>query len=67
MSMVTKEQIETLEQQAEAYAAASGKINFAIENRQEELTGILRAYEAANDISAQVLRQYFLNGGLEND
>jgi hypothetical protein len=63
--MVTKEQIDALEQQAEGYAAAAGRVSFAIENRQEELEGILRAYEAANDISAQVLRQYFLNGGLE--
>lgn len=63
--MVTKEQIEKLEQDALAYFAASSKLSFIIDNRQEELEGILRAYQGMNDASAQVLRQYFLQGGGE--
>lgn len=61
--MVTSEQIDLLEQQAHAYSAEAGKVSFEIENRQEELEGILRAYRGLNDASAQVLRHYFLNGG----
>lgn len=61
--MATSVQLDLLEQQANAYAADAGKVSFEIENRQEELEGILRAYEGLNDVSAQVLRHYFLNGG----
>jgi hypothetical protein len=62
-AMVTTDQISQLEAQADAYYAAANKISFAIENRQEELTGLLKGYAGLNDASAQVLRQYFLNGG----
>lgn len=61
--MVTKEQIEALEQDANEYFAAAGRVSFEIENRQEELEGILSAYRGMNDASAQVLRHYFLSGG----
>lgn len=61
--MVETSQIEALEQAANAYAADAGKVSFEIENRQEELEGILRAYRGMTDVSAQVLRHYFLNGG----
>lgn len=61
--MVTDEMVTVLEREADAYFAAAKKVDFEIENRQEELDGILRAYQGLNDASAQVLRQYFLNGG----
>lgn len=61
--MVTKEQIDVLEARTGEYFMASRKLSFEIENRQEELSGILKAYEGMNDTSAQVLRHYFLNGG----
>lgn len=61
--MVTQEMIHKLEQDAVSYFAASSRVSFEIENRQEELEGILKAYQGLNDASAQVLRQYFLNGG----
>ena len=61
--MVTKDQLDTLEREANAYFADAGKVSFEIENRQEELEGILLAYKGMNDASAQVLRHYFLNGG----
>ncbi len=61
--MVTEEQLDVLEREANAYNAEAGKVSFEIENRQEELEGILRAYQGMNDASAQVLRHYFLNGG----
>lgn len=61
--MVTKEQLDALEQAAVAYSGESGKVSFQIEDRQEELEGILRAYSGLNDASAQILRHYFLNGG----
>lgn len=61
--MVTKEQIDALEKAAVEYSGNSGKISFEIEDRQEELDGILRAHNGLNDASAQVLRHYFLNGG----
>ena len=64
-TMVTKEMIDKLEQDAIAYYAASAKVSFEIVNRQEELEGILKAYQGLNDASAQVLRQYFLNGGAQ--
>lgn len=63
--MVTKEMIDKLEQDAIDYFAASHKVSFEIENRQEELEGILKAYQGLNDASAQVLRQYFLKGGAQ--
>lgn len=63
--MVTKVMIDKLEADAISYFAASSKVSFEIENRQEELDGILKAYEGLNDASAQVLRQYFLNGGAQ--
>ena len=62
--MVTKEQIDALEQAAYGYANAAGKVSFEIENRQEELTGVLEAYQDMNTASAQILRQYFLKGGV---
>ncbi len=61
--MVTSEGIRQLEEQTDAYCMAARKVSFEIENRQEELEGILRAYQGLNDTAAQVLRQYFLNGG----
>lgn len=61
--MVTKEQIDVLEARTGEYFMASRKLSFEIENRQEDLSGILKAYEGMNDTSAQVLRHYFLNGG----
>ncbi len=61
--MVLDTQLDELERESNAYAAQAGKISFEIENRQEELEGILRAYQGMNDASAQVLRHYFLNGG----
>ena len=61
--MVTKEQIDVLEAQTNDYFMKSRKVSFEIENRQEELEGILQAYKGMNDASAQVLRHYFLNGG----
>ena len=61
--MVTKEQIDILEQQTNEYFMKSRKVGLEIENRQEELDGILLAYKGMNDTSAQVLRHYFLNGG----
>ncbi len=61
--MITKEQLDQLEDQTGTYCMASQKISFLINNRQEELEGILRAYQGMNDASAQVLRHYFLNGG----
>lgn len=61
--MVTQEMINILEEKTGAYYMASRKLSFEIENRQEELEGILKAYEGMNDVSAQVLRHYFLNGG----
>ena len=63
--MITKQQIDKLEQDALAYFADSSKVSFAIDNRQEELDGILQAWQGMNDASAQVLRQYFLQGGGE--
>ena len=61
--MVTNEQVAELEKVASAYFLDSNKACFEIENRQEELEGILKAYAGMNDASAQILRQYFLNGG----
>ena len=63
--MVTSQQVDGLIAQAHDYFAMSNQVSFEIENRQEELTGILKAYQGMNDVSAQVLRQYFLNGGGE--
>ena len=65
--MVTKEQIDKLEADASAYFMESEKISFQIEDHQEELEGILRAYNGMHDTSAQILRQYFLKGGVLND
>jgi len=61
--MVTNEQLDALEAQVGAYFLESEKISFQIEDHEEELRGILKAYQGMNDISAQVLRQYFLKGG----
>ena len=61
--MVTNEQLDALEAQVNAYYMESEKISFQIEDHQEELEGIAKAYEGLNDVSAQVLRQYFLKGG----
>lgn len=63
--MVTKEQLDALEQAANEYFMASQRVSFEIDDRQEELAGILRAYEGMNDVSAQVLRRWFLEGGAE--
>ncbi len=63
--MVTKEMIDKLEQDAISYFHDSSKVSFEITNRQEELDGILKAYQGLNDASAHVLRQYFLKGGAE--
>ncbi len=61
--MVTEEMVQKLQQDAISYFADSSRVSFEIENRQEELEGILKAYQGLNDASAQVLRQYFLKGG----
>ena len=63
--MITNEQLDALEAQVNAYYMESEKISFQIEDHQEELAGIVRAYEGMNDVSAQVLRQYFLKGGAQ--
>ena len=63
--MVTKQQLDDLENQVTAYFMKSEKISFQIEDHQEELSGIARAYAGMTDVSAQVLRQYFLKGGAE--
>ena len=61
--MVTNEQLDALEVQVKDYFMESEKISFQIEDHQEELEGIAKAYAGMNDVSAQVLRQYFLKGG----
>ncbi len=63
--MVTSKQIDALEQAANEYFMVSQRVSFEIDDRQEELTGILRAYQGMNDASAQVLRHWFLEGGAE--
>ena len=63
--MVTKEMLDELERQVSDYFMKSEKISFQIEDHQEELSGITRAYAGMTDVSAQVLRQYFLKGGAE--
>ena len=45
----------------------SERIGFQIENRQEELEGIVKAYSGMRDASAQILRQIFLKGGVLDD
>lgn len=65
--MVTKEQIDRLEAKTNEYFMASKKLSFQIEDHQEEMEGILRAYQGMHDTSAQVLRQYFLKGGALHD
>ena len=65
--MVTKQQIAELEAAAGAYFMESEKISFQIEDHQEELEGILRAYFGMHDASAQILRQVFLKGGTLHD
>ena len=61
--MVTNEQLDALEAQVSAYFMESEKISFQIEDHQEELEGIVKAYNGMHDASAQILRQYFLKGG----
>ena len=61
--MVTNEQLDQLEAAVNDYFMKSEKISFQIEDHQEELEGILRAYNGMHDTSAQVLRQVFLKGG----
>ena len=63
--MVTKEMLDELDRQVSDYFMKSEKISFQIEDHQEELSGITRAYAGMTDVSAQVLRQYFLKGGAE--
>ena len=58
--MITTQQLDELEQQALQYYADSSKISFTIEDRQEELEGLLQGWQGLNDASAQVFRQYFL-------
>ena len=65
--MVTKEQIDQLEARVNAYYMESEQVSFQIEDHQEELEGILRAYNGMTDTSAQVLRQIFLKGGALHD
>ena len=65
--MPTKQEIDRLEQGAVDYYNGSDKLWFEIEDRQEELDGILRAYDAMNTVSAQVLRRYYLAGGVIHD
>ena len=64
---MTKQDIAKLQADANAYFMESEEVSFLIENRQEELEGILRAYSGMRDASAQVLRQYFLKGGVLHD
>ena len=63
--MVTKDQLDRLEDQVKDYFMESEKISFQIEDHQEELAGIVKAYGGMTDVSAQVLRQYFLKGGAQ--
>lgn len=65
--MITKKDIDSLEAFANAYFMESERISFQIENRQEELAGILKAYGGLRDASAQILRQHFLKGGILHD
>ena len=65
--MVTKKDIDDLEVFANGYFMESERISFEIENRQEELEGIARAYNGMRDASAQILRQVFLKGGVLDD
>ena len=65
--MVTKQQIAELEAAAGAYFMESEKISFQIEDHQEELEGIRKAYDGLRDASAQILRQHFLKGGVLHD
>ena len=61
--MVTKEDIVKLQADANAYFMESEEVSFLIEDRQEELEGILKAYDGLRDASARILRQVFLKGG----
>lgn len=63
--MTTMEEILTLEKDVMAYFGTTHKMNHQVDFRQDELEGILQAYQAQNDVAAQVQRQYFLNGGAE--
>ena len=65
--MVTKKDIDDLEAFANGYFMESERISFEIENRQEELEGIARAYNGMRDASAMILRQVFLKGGVLDD
>ena len=65
--MVTKKGIDNLEAFANDYFMESERISFQIENRQEELEGIRKAYDGLRDASAQILRQHFLKGGVLHD
>ena len=65
--MATKKEIDSLEAFANSYFMESERISFQIENRQEELDGVLRAYDGMRDASAQILRQIFLKGGVLDD
>ncbi len=65
--MVTKKDIDGLEAFANAYFMESERISFQIEDRQEELEGIAKAYNGLRDASAQILRQVFLKGGNLDD
>lgn len=68
--MITQQQLDKLEQDALNYYRDSSRLSFQIEDRQEELDGILAAWQGMNTASAQVLRQYFLthaDGGDGND
>ncbi len=61
--MSIKEELDTLEAKAMEYFRTTHKMNHQVEFRGDELEGILNGYQGLNDVSAQVQRQYFLNGG----
>ncbi len=63
--MALHDELLELEAAVMDYFNTTHKINHQVDFRGEELEGILQAYQAQNDISAQVQRQYFLNGGTE--
>ena len=65
--MVTKKDIDALEAFTNDYFMKSERIGFQIENRQEELEGIVKAYSGMRDASAQILRQIFLKGCVLDD
>lgn len=63
--MALKDELRSLETAALEYFCTTHKMNHQVDFREDELEGILMAYQAQNDMAAQVQRQYFLNGGGE--